>query len=111
MQARQIVKSGIGQPSHSDRNPPGLLSRSRIACRQVHQKSEIVQRFRDSIKKRPSDSDWLIKYGQLGRALGLTYGEAFSAVKDHVRKLRGNIRLKWVNAGLKRGYDQTGLLG
>jgi hypothetical protein len=65
--------------------------------------------FRKVVRKRPSSEAWLIHYGRLGRDLGLTYPETFLVVKAQVRRLRGNIRLKWVHRGLRQGYDHAGL--
>jgi hypothetical protein len=73
------------------------------------QESEQVQMFRKVVRKRPSSEAWLIHYGRLGRDLGLTYPETFLVVKAQVRRLRGNIRLKWVHRGLRQGYDHAGL--
>jgi len=71
---------------------------------------EAVQLFRGVVRKRPVDDKWLMHYGRWGRQLRLSYAETFRVVKAHVRKLRGNIRLKWVHRGLRQGYDQVGLI-
>ena len=72
---------------------------------------EIVQEFKQAVKKRPKDLCWLIKYGRLARSMGLTYAEAFSVVKPHFKKLRGNTRNCWINRGLTEGYNMGGPYG
>jgi len=71
---------------------------------------EAVQLFRGVVRKRPVDDKWLSHFGRWGRHLGLSYAEVFRVVKAQVRKCRGNIRLKWVHSGLRKGYDQAGLI-
>lgn len=72
--------------------------------------SDLVREFKQAVRKRPADVAWLISYGSLARSMGLTYLEALSAVKPHIRKLRGNIRHIWIDQGLRTGYDQVELL-
>jgi hypothetical protein len=71
--------------------------------------SDIVQGFKNAVKKRPKDITWLIHYGQLARSMGLTYPEALAVVLPHFKKLRGNTRRGWIDRGLRDGYNLKGL--
>jgi len=81
------------------------LTRSKY--RKPRPEREIVQKFRQEVRKRPATDAWLIHYGQLGRQLGLTYPETFLVVKAQVRRLRGNAHLWWVHRGLLQGYNMS----
>ena len=70
---------------------------------------DIVVEFRKDVSRRPKDTLWLIRHGQRARCMGLTFDEAFSVVRAHIRKLRGNSRRGWIKQGLQVGFNQIGL--
>jgi hypothetical protein len=105
------LKSGIktGDRYKSGR-PPRTRPASQYRLTPFRRSSDgLVQEFRDAVRKRPSDTSWLIRYGWLARSMGLTYEEALPVVKRHIRRLRGNTRLAWIDKGLREGYNLTGL--
>lgn len=65
--------------------------------------------FISMLRERPQGNAWLIEKGRLARCLRIPYPHAKRLVRAHIKKLCGYRNPKWIEDGLREGYETWGL--